>query len=103
MFVLLAAILPNLLYVGHGPTEPVHAHETEGARESTERGGEHVQHCHVGPSKCAGQPSLVGMWWVGDAPLLPEPDLFLATVGSAEINPIDPPSVRLLRPPQATV
>lgn len=103
MFILLAAILPNLLYVGHGFTEPAHAHETEGATESTERGDEHVQHCHLGPSTCAGQSSLVGTWWVGDASLLPEPDLVLATIDSAEIHPIDPPSIRLLRPPQAPV
>jgi hypothetical protein len=65
VFVLLAAVLPNITYLGHGPTAPQHIH-AGATTQSEQTDGDHVQHCHVGPSKCSGPQSLVGTWWIGD-------------------------------------
>ncbi len=66
VFILLFAVLPNVLYVGHwsfpsGPGDQVI--HTEAKAE------EHAAHCHIGPSNCANQQSFVGTWWVGEDPL----------------------------------
>ena len=98
--VLLAAVLPNVLYLGHGPTEAGHPHPTTDAHDE---GEEHVQHCHVGPSRCAGSPSLVGTSWIGDETALP------LVAGHTTPFPEDhrlampePSLSRVLQPPQHT-
>jgi len=62
--ILLLAVLPNVLYLGHWPIpgiagEPRQIHSEAEAQQ-------HAAHCHLGPSTCTDQPSLVGTWWIGD-------------------------------------
>ncbi len=71
LIILLSAVFPNTLYIGHGPTSFQHAHAAEQAHSTPPDGGEHAQHCHTGPSRCGGAQSMVGTWWAGeDAGLL---------------------------------
>jgi len=60
LVVLLAAVLPNVLYVGHLPASG-HQHIDTAAEAE-----EHAEHCHLGPAKCSGQASLTGTWTIGD-------------------------------------
>ena len=50
--VLVLAVLPNALYVGHWPFFP----GFEGA-DSAAEAHEHAGHCHLGPSRCSDGPS----------------------------------------------
>lgn len=108
---LLAAVLPNATYLGHGPTAPPHGHadealvaEHDGATDRhdapVEQEDEHARHCHVGPSKCGGSQSTVGTWWVGDE--APEPNLGPLSPHGGPRDPEAAPgwTVRSLRPPR---
>ncbi len=95
--VLAGVVLPNLAFVGHwsggGHAHPIH---------SEAAAVEHATHCHLGPSRCAGQADFTGAWWTGHAPssittgaterMVPSPDALSET---------DPPAARLLDPPRA--
>ena len=99
---LLAAVMPNVLYIGHGPTAPSHSHSAE-APARDEGTDEHVQHCHVGAAKCAGPQSLVGTWSVGEGLLIPQPPLLRVVQESEYVAAIESEPSLFLRPPQATV
>lgn len=107
VFVLLAAVMPNVLYIGHGPTEPSHksphSHGAAAADVGSTSGEAHVQHCHVGAAKCAGPQSLVGTSWIGDSHLPPEPGLVRVIGEPTAITVLDPSPVKFLHPPQAAL
>lgn len=108
--VLLLAVTPNVMYLGHGPLSVApadaheassHAHPGESPAEDTSQAEEHALHCHTGPSSCAGSQSLTGSLWVGeDAGLLS----FDATPRVADAGYIatntETPSHKLLQPPR---
>lgn len=58
---LVLAVLPNVLYIGHLPLPGLqaeaHIHTPAQARE-------HANHCHGSPAGCGDQPSFVGTSWV---------------------------------------
>lgn len=60
LVVLLAAFLPNLLYVGHGPLGGSDGHDFKTAADIEE----HIAHCHIGPSDCSDQASVGVSPWV---------------------------------------
>ena len=101
VFVLLVAVLPNVMYLGHGPTAPGHVHSA--AEERQESDAEHVQHCHVGPSKCSGPQSLVGTWWIGDEATPVDPPARAVDNGSSPLEAIPANISRSLRPPQSAL
>lgn len=59
--VLVLAVLPNVLSIGHLPlpglNAEAHVHTAAEARE-------HANHCHGSPASCGDQPSFVGTSWV---------------------------------------
>jgi len=61
VLVLLLAVLPQVLYLGHPRAASDSAVQTTSAhhqhREKTE--AEHANHCHVGPKSCAGSDGAV--------------------------------------------
>lgn len=98
--VLVAAVLPNVLYVGHwsapGP-EAAHSHSTATPEESDE----HELHCHKGPSRCAGPQSLTGSLWVGEEAGLLALDAQPRQVDLIETTRrIEAPTARILQPPK---
>jgi hypothetical protein len=102
LLILLSAVLPNTLYVGHGPLSFDHGHAAEGAHDgASEADGEHAQHCHVGPSRCGGSQSMVGAWWVGeDSGLLSLDGPARAVPHSDSLRATDALPVRILQPPK---
>jgi hypothetical protein len=99
--VLVAAVLPNVLYLGHSPGAEA-AHEHNGAES---RGtDEHELHCHKGPSRCAGPQSLTGSIWVGeDAGLLSLGGPVRAFAERGTASSADGVTTRILQPPRAAV
>jgi hypothetical protein len=99
-FVLLAAVLPNVAYVGHWPgSGDGHSHAE--SHESHSEVIDHALHCHVGPAKCVGGQAMVGAYWIGeDAGLLslygPDVSIEAAQEGRALAGAAQ----RLLHPPQ---
>jgi hypothetical protein len=96
--VLVAAVLPNVLYLGHSPGAEA-AHEHNGAES---RGtDEHELHCHKGPSRCAGPQSLTGSIWAGeDAGLLSLDRPVRAFVETRTESAADGVTARVLQPPR---
>jgi hypothetical protein len=60
VIVLLLAVLPNLLYVGHWPLPGTRVHELQ-SRADIE---EHAAHCHLGLSHCLARQSLDTSVWI---------------------------------------
>lgn len=95
--VLLLAVLPNVMYVGHGGLLGGHSHVSTEAEAA-----EHTAHCHLGPKQCSsGFGSVVALPPVGQ--------LALATWGLIALMRAAPavkflvlPS-RLERPPRGTI
>ena len=92
--ILLSAVLPNALYVGHGFT----AVQVEDlGRPATAE--EHADHCHVAAAKCSGQAVMAGTWSVYDEPVRVSTDGLLYAVPhgrtaaaiAAAVLPADPP------------
>ena len=102
LLILLVAVLPNVLYVGHGPLSVGHDHAEQDAHGGAVGvGGEHAEHCHVGPSRCGGSQSMVGTWWAGeDSGLLSLDGLVRAVPHSDSLRAIDALPVRILQPPK---
>lgn len=97
LVVLLLAVLPNVLYVGHGGLMGGHSRiskETEAA--------EHASHCHLGPKQCSsafGSPEALPS--TGEVALAVGGLIGLAwTVATAKASGL--PS-RLERPPRGTI
>ncbi len=98
LLVLLGAVLPNVLYVGHWPIfGETHEHL------SPEEAEEHAEHCHLAPAKCSGEATLTGTWSLGG-------DSVSITVDGTPVklelaNYIvrhDDPVTRIERPPRAS-
>lgn len=62
--VLLGAILPNVLYLGHWPIRGVHGTHTH--VHSDQQSQSHASHCHYGPASCFDQPLVSTDWWLSD-------------------------------------
>jgi hypothetical protein len=57
VLVLLLAVMPQVLYLGHPAREtdgPTRAAATTGHEHHEQAAAEHAGHCHVGPKGCAG-------------------------------------------------
>jgi hypothetical protein len=70
-FVLLAALLPNISYMGHWPITSAdgsdeHAHGVERPAGHDSESDAHVAHCHAGPKSCGGGESTVGTPVIGE-------------------------------------
>ena len=97
LVVLLLAVLPNVLYVGHGGLMGGHSHiwnATEAA--------EHVSHCHLGPKQCSSG--------FGSAEALPAAGEFalaaggmIALVWAVRIAKVSGLPSRPERPPRGTI
>jgi len=95
--VLLLALLPNVLYAGHGGLLGGHTHiATEAAA------AEHASHCHLGPRQCS--PSL------GTAEALPDTEMTPAFAGAlvamapaTRLLKANAPPARLEPPPRGTI
>jgi hypothetical protein len=61
-FILLLAVITNISYLGHWGSAAAEHAPVHSAAEAEE----HAEHCHLGPSRCSGQQSLVGAFWLGD-------------------------------------
>ncbi len=99
-FVLLAVILPNLMYVGHWSSD----HDTQ--KHSADSGvnvAAHAAHCHFGPAKCSGEPALVGTWWVGEEPFKLWLDGQMLPISSAAESTIQELPLGVETPPPRTV
>ncbi len=99
-FVLLAALLPNVTYMGHWPIGGLDVHLDSGDAAATL--AEHEQHCHVGPAHCGGGESMVGTPFAGDesgALSLPGSEIKFDAV--YDQRPRDGFAARILQPPQA--
>ena len=62
LVILLAAVMPNVLYLGHWSV----AGEAHGGIHTAAEAEEHAAHCHLGPAKCSGQASFTWTWTIGD-------------------------------------
>jgi hypothetical protein len=103
LFVLAAAMLPNILYIGHWgpPTAAAHSHSQAAHHQPAPEADEHAQHCHTGPAKCAGPQALAGAIWVGeDAGLLGLNTTPRIIPISEELYVLDSFGSRLLQPPR---
>lgn len=96
-FILLLAVITNISYLGHWSSAAAEHAPVHSAGEAEE----HARHCHLGPSRCSGQQSLVSAFWLGDGPAL------LALVGPlrhvdvAEVPPAtDAPAAPPAHPPR---
>lgn len=108
LVILLFAVLPSVTFVGHGPIEVAHTHAADHPQGAVpvqeDDSGDHASHCHEGMSKCGGQQSLVGSWWVGedngdlilDDPLRPVAD-------TTETVSLLDPLTKILQPPRSSV
>ncbi len=84
VLVLLLAVMPQALYLGHPLTgvEPAQARPT-GHEHHDEAAAEHANHCHVGPKSCAGADGVVSTASLSDAISIPAQDGLYA-LGSAD-------------------
>ncbi len=89
VLILLLAVLPNLLYLGHRPLFGDHPIHTEAQAR------EHAAHCHLGPSTCSGQAPLGQSLLAPEIPPFSTPDTFLSIA-----DPADPfiPTLLVHRP-----
>jgi hypothetical protein len=97
LVVLLLAVLPNVLYVGHGGLLGGHSHistETEAA--------EHASHCHLGPKQCSS-----GFGSAEALPVFTEIALavggLVALMGAVPAVKVSGLPSRLERPPRGTI
>jgi hypothetical protein len=70
--VLLAAMLPNILYIGHWPTAGAAEGHTHTHPPLASSATEHAAHCHGDTSQCDA-PALVLVTWVPGESSPPEP------------------------------
>ncbi|HUF52644.1 MAG TPA: hypothetical protein VMR52_02570 [Dehalococcoidia bacterium] len=100
-FILLGVLLPNVVYLGHWGVGTSDAAQ-EAAHHESHGADEHDLHCHAGPAKCAGAQATVGSININeDSGLVtPEGTIRPTLDAPAEFAP-EPPSSRLLQPPQA--
>ena len=97
LVVLLLAVLPNLLYVGHGGLLGGHS------RMSNEgEAAEHAAHCHLGPKQCSsGFGSAEALPSAGEVTLVAEG--LLALVLALPVTKVSGLPARPERPPRGTI
>lgn len=99
--VLVFVITPNVLYVGHsglGPL-PVAAHRH---LDNPAEAAEHAAHCHLGPSKCNGQSSALGISRTDETTWSLDTGGGLTRADSTnDISPAEAPAFRLTPPPRS--
>lgn len=92
-FTLLLVVLPNVLYLGHSGQ---HADLHDAAQAE-----EHAAHCHLGPSKCGSQYSLVSASWAdGDVWRFKPAGILFAAEGPSRPSPSEGPSFKFSPPPR---
>ena len=103
VFILLGAVLPNMVYLGHMQPAPSHSHDTQQPNTPQDSPGEeHELHCHAGPASCAGAQSMVAAIWVGeDSGLITPPAETTTAPDSAQPTPPEAPVFQILEPPRA--
>ena len=103
VFILLGAVLPNMVYLGHAQPAPSHNHAThQPGTPQNSPGEDHTLHCHAGPAGCAGGQSMVSAIWVGeDSGLIAPPSEARATAASSKATALEAPVIRILEPPRA--
>lgn len=96
LFVLVAALLPGIVYMGHWGSAGTN-HDHAGETHATS----HEDHCHVGPARCSGGLSMVGTWWVGEDPVSVEPDT-IPTILTSNHDPLpgSAHAARIFQPPR---
>ncbi len=103
VFILLSAVLPNLVYLGHAQPAPSHdhaSHQTIAPQDSS--GEEHALHCHAGSASCAGAQSTVGAIWVGeDSGLIAPVSETRTALDSSQPTIPEAPVFPILEPPRA--
>ncbi len=93
VLVLLLAVLPNVMYIGHrGEGRENHVHTRAEAAE-------HANHCHGGPSQCGGGPSLVNAWMIGGEGWSLIPGAVPQRIESGDPARADDPSLPVDTPP----
>jgi hypothetical protein len=108
LFVLLAAVLPNVTYVGHWnapEASAAHTHSGESHGDQVPASSDdHAEHCHTGPAKCSGPHAITGSIWVGeDAGLLTlDPPLRILS-RSGDIYVLEKLGSKILQPPRVAV
>ena len=97
LVVLLLAVLPNVLYVGHGGLLGGHSHIANEAEAA-----EHASHCHLGPKQCSsGFGSAEALPAIGEVALAVGGLIALAwAVPAAKVIGLP---ARLERPPRGTI
>ncbi len=99
-FVLLAALLPNVTYMGHWPIGGLDVHFDEGSDPAAAL-AEHEDHCHVGPAHCGGGESMVGTPFAGeDSGALSLPGSEMKFDALHDQRPQDGFAARILQPPR---
>ncbi len=108
VLILLFAVMPSVTFVGHGPVQAAHTHAPGNPSGPVpiqgDSGSDHASHCHQGMSKCGGQQSMVGTWWVGEGggmPVLDDP--WLPSSGYDEVQYLHDPLTKILQPPRSSV
>jgi hypothetical protein len=100
-FVLLAALLPNVTYLGHWPIGGLDVHFDDGADPAATL-AEHEDHCHVGPAHCGGGESMVGTPFAGeDSGALSFPGSEMKFDAGHDQRPQDGFAARILQPPRS--
>jgi hypothetical protein len=100
-FVLLAALLPNVSYMGHWPIAGADVHLEAGVDPSSVI-AEHEAHCHIGPANCGGGESMVGTPFAGEENgVLSLPGSETKFDGGHEQRPLEGYAARILQPPRS--
>lgn len=99
--VLLLAVLPSVLYLGHWPLPGPHAAELPSSAGDALR--EHAGHCHLISAACGDQPGGAVAWWVGGQRWALPADAAPQEVGSGRYQALPEPSLLPLKPPPRVV
>jgi hypothetical protein len=99
--VLLAALLPNVSYMGHWPISGAGAHVDPGVDPASVI-EEHEAHCHIGPATCGGGESMVGTPFAGEENgVLSLPGSEMKFDAGHDYRPQDGHPSPILQPPRA--
>lgn len=97
---LLAALLPNVSYMGHWPIAGADIHLEAGV-DLAPVIAKHEDHCHVGPANCGGGESMVGSPFAGeDNGVLSLPGSEMKFDAGHEQRPLASHAARILQPPR---
>jgi hypothetical protein len=104
VFILLGAVLPNVLYLGHAQPAFSQSHAEHQSNTQQETSGEeHALHCHAGSAGCAGAQAMVGAIWVGeDSGLTPSANEARPISDASQPTAPEAPVSPILEPPRAS-